>query len=108
MTRMEKRDGQSGNEIVPTMRKNSSAQTAAKKSKQAKERAVDCEQKHASRTFVSMRRTECNRRKYYAHRGYAIAPRRELTLQIPAKYKLFSDPHEQTEQHPSRYLSAVR
>ena len=58
MSRMEKRDGQSGNEIVPAVRKNSSAQTAAKESEQAEERAVDCEQKHASHTFVSMCRTE--------------------------------------------------
>jgi hypothetical protein len=57
---MEKRDGQSGDEIVPGVRENSGTQTATKESEKAKERAVDRQEKHTPHTFVSMRGTECN------------------------------------------------
>src|ERR1039458_1567312 len=58
VTRMEKCERQSSDEIVPAMRKNSGAQASSKKSKQAEERTEDREQKHAPHTFIPMRTAE--------------------------------------------------
>ena len=60
MTRMERRDGQTGDEIMPTVRENSGAQTATKESEHAEERAIYREQKHISNAFVSMRSAKRN------------------------------------------------
>ena len=56
--RMEKRDRQSRNCIVPAVSKNSCAQISSKQCKQTEERAEHREQKHRSRSFVPMRRTK--------------------------------------------------
>src|ERR1700727_1725361 len=107
MTRVEKRDHQSRECIVPGVRKNSCAQVSSEQREQTEKRAEHGQKKHCSRSFIPVRDTKHQRREHHASSRCAARPHSELMLQIPAKYKLFRNSYQPTKHQPTHNLFAV-
>src|SRR6266568_1526208 len=107
MSRMQKCDRQSGDEIVPTVCEHSRAQAATKECKHAEERSINCQQEHGAYAFISVRGAEHQGGKHDASHSGAARPSSELTLQIAAKYQLFSDADQKAQKCPTRNFPGV-
>ena len=89
MSRVKKCHCQSCDRIVPRMSEDSSAKISSEESEQTEEGTEHGEHEHRACTLVAMRGAEDHRREHYACDGSTFCPSGELSLQIPAKYKLF-------------------
>jgi hypothetical protein len=107
VTRVKNRHSESGNCIMPTVREDTRPQISSEQRKQAEERAEHREHEHRAHSFVSMRCAEHESGEDHASRSRTLRPCRELSLKIPAKYKLFRDANQHAEQKPARDLLAV-
>jgi hypothetical protein len=78
VTSMKECDRQTGNRIVPTMRKHSCSQISSEERKQTEKRAEGRQQEHRAHAFISMSCAEHQCGKHHARPCCAATPRREL------------------------------
>src|SRR5580692_5271153 len=100
-------EGESCDQIVPTMRDDSRAKTPSHDCQSAEEYAEHREQNHAARALVSMRRAKHRGGECHAPDRAASGPRRELPLQVAAKDKLLDRSRETAEHNPASDLRSV-
>ena len=105
--RVDESEDQSRDEILPCMREDAGTQAAAKNRQQTEQRTEHGKQNHVARALISMRGAEQQSRAGDARNHRAACPRRELTMQIAAKYKLFRDTSENAESHPRDHFARI-
>lgn len=97
VARAEPREGQTDKKIVPGMREDARAKTAAVESEQTEEHAEGGEQDHAARALIPMRAAEDHGGGEHAHSDAAARPGGELALQVTAKDNLLDETDQKTE-----------
>ena len=93
--------------ILPRVREHTCAQTAAEMREDAEECAIQHDEQHPARAFITVRETEKHRSNRYAQ-PYAPCEAGELLLQLSAEDHFFADARRDAEHDPDRQLAERR